>query len=106
MNLEALHSDLQAQHPGQMQEQAHCLRALEMVKEGLRILSGLGHHFKLEVGLDTTEAWPKMVFKHGQAPRSVASIFELEELGPGWFDNPAHAEEHFGRSVQFNGRGG
>jgi hypothetical protein len=106
MNLEALLSDLQAHHLGKMQNQAHCVRAVEMIREGLGILSSLGHHFRVEEGLEVKEPWPRQFFKHGQPPRSVASVFELQDLGPGWFDNPGHAEEYYGRSIQFNGRGG
>lgn len=109
MNWSSFLTHLQAKHPGEPQALAKIAHAVGMAKEGLQILTAMGHGFYLTAGAGfEAPNWPRPMFHVDAAPngRLVNSEFELEELGSGWFDTLEKAQFWDGLDTQFSGRGG
>ena len=81
--------------------------AVAQIREGMQHLHSLGHAVSLvEAPPEAPLEWPKMVYHAQQGQRIVHSNYELDELGPGWYDHPAKAAEMEGHDYQFAARGG
>lgn len=101
-----------AEHYGKPQNLSRIEYEFARLGEALAALAVLGHQYHLVDGPDgpaeREEIWPRIYFHVSAAPngRVVASKWELDELGPGWFPTLEAAQHTDGMETQFAGKGG
>ena len=102
-------ASLVGQHFDQPQNLMIIRHAFDLIAEGLKLLGSLGHPFHLVEGTSVEgEIWPKVYFHIEAAPngRLVNSLYDLQDLGPGWYPSLDQAQHADGMATQFDGRGG
>lgn len=101
-----LRARLLAQHIASPQRERLVELALAQIETALVELGRHGHQVHLAEGPGDVDSYPRLVFHASAGIREIFHPSDLLELGPGWYDSWAQAQQAEGMAAQFAGRGG